>query len=141
MAPGSHVVAYEDGTWVTTSTGPVKLEQGDTLPDDVHPDEVARLANAGILEGLEQEPALVGIGGEDDTPSGDQLPDGSVKDLKVRIGTDAELARAYLEREQEREQPRATFVEHLEQVIAADEERTEPGTPLVDETAGVRPQV
>jgi hypothetical protein len=120
-----YTVAHEPGSWVTTSDGPVFLEQGETLPEGVHPNEVARLANAGVLAELDQEQGLVG----GDTAAGTPLPDGSVDELKVRIGTDAELARAYLEQEQGRDKPRSTFVAHLEQVIADDAERTDPGTP------------
>lgn len=133
MAPGQHTVAYADGTWVTTPAGPVHLEQGDTLPEDVHPDEVARLANAGVLEGLDQVPELVGLGGDDPNPS--PLPGGSVAELKTRIGSDADLAQAYLEQENASEKPRPTFVAHLEQVIADAAERTEPDPSQVDEVA------
>lgn len=129
-------VAHEPGSWVTTPDGPTFVEQGDTLPDDVHPDEVARLANAGVLAELEQEMSLVGLGGVDGEPDVPAvLPDGKVEDLKVRIGTDADLARAYLEQEQGRDKPRTTFVEHLEQVIADDEARTEPAPRPADEDA------
>jgi hypothetical protein len=122
-----HRVAYADGSWVATSDGPAFLEQGETLPEGVHPDEIARLANAGVLEGIDQEQALVG----GDIVAGEPLPAGKVEDLKVRIGTDAELARAYLEQEQASDKPRTSFVAHLEQVIADDAARTYPGTPVV----------
>lgn len=124
-----YTVAHEPGAWVTTEDGPTFVEQGNPLPDEVHPDEVARLANGGVLAELEQEQGLVG-GDAGET----SLPDGKVADLKVRIGTDADLASAYLEQEQGRDEPRSTFVAHLEQVIADAAERTDPGTP----PAGVR---
>lgn len=120
-----YTVAHEPGAWVTTPDGPTFLEQGTTLPEEVHPDEVARLANAGVLAELDQEQGLVG----GDAVAGTPLPDGKVADLKVRIGTDADLARAYLEQEETRDEPRSTFVAHLEQVIADAEHRTDPGTP------------
>lgn len=126
----TYTVAHDSGTWVTTADGPIHLEQGDPLPEGIHPDEVARLANGGVLEGLAQEPELVG----GDVERGQVLPAGKVEDIKTRVGSDVELARAYLEQEQAADKPRATLVEHLEQVIADAEHRTDPGTP----PAGVR---
>jgi len=116
MDPAALTVSYPTGTWVKTTDGPVRLGQGDALPENVHPDEVARLANAGVLAGLDAEPTLMDPALE--------LPDGTVEELKVRIGDDPDLAAAYLEQEQGRDKPRATFVTHLEQVLAdADEDR------------------
>lgn len=126
----TYTVAHDAGTWVSTADGPTFLEQGESLPEGVHPDEVARLANGGVLAELEQEQGLVG----GDAVGGTVLPDGKVEDLKVRIGTDEDLARSYLEQERAREKPRTSFVAHLEQVIADAEHRTDPGTP----PAGVR---
>lgn len=125
-----YTVAHEPGIWVNTPDGAMKLEDGATLPEDIHPDEVARLANGGVLAELDQEQGLVG-GDAGEGP----LPDGKVADLKVRIGTDADLARAYLEREQQRDEPRSTFVAHLEQVIADDDARTEPAPTPAGEDA------
>lgn len=122
-----YTVAHDPGSWVTTSDGPLFLEQGETLPEEgVHPDEIARLANAGVLAEYDQELSLVGLGAGDIPP---ELPDGTVEDLKVRIGTDADLAQAYLDRERAQEKPRGTFVKHLEQVVADAEHQTDPGTP------------
>lgn len=110
------VVAYSDGpTWVTTEDGPVELQHGDTLPDNVHPNEVARLANAGLLEGIALE--------EPGTPASN----GNVDEVKVRVGQDPDLAREALEAEQGRKRPRTGLVDHLEGVIAAAAETTDPG--------------
>lgn len=123
-----HVVAYEDGSWVRTDSGPVRLKQGDPLPDNVHPDEVARLANAGVLEGITQAPEL-----EDEIP--DTLPDGDAEEIKTRVGTDPDLAQAYLDQEGTRSRPRKGLVSHLEEVVAAAEHNTAP-TPHLEGSEG-----
>jgi hypothetical protein len=108
----STAYAVADGVevaWVTTPGGPVRLEQGDPLPEGVHPDEVARLANGGVLADLE----IVNVEAE-------ELPElANLDELKVRVGTDAEVAQRYLDAEQAREGgARKTWVAHLEGVVA-----------------------
>lgn len=94
--------------FVATPTGPVRLGQGDPLPEGVHPDEVARLANGGVLADV--EPANL---------EAEELPEiANLDELKLRVGTDPDDARRFLEAENTRERPRTTWVSHLEGVIA-----------------------
>lgn len=94
--------------WVTTPDGPVRLGQGDPLPEGVHPDEVARLANGGVLADY----AIANV-------EADELPElANLDELKVRVGTDPEVAQRYLDQENTRDRPRTTWVSHLEGVVA-----------------------
>lgn len=95
--------------FVATPTGPVRLGQGDPLPEGVHPNEVARLANGGVLADV--EPANL---------EGDELPEiANLEELKLRVGADPDDARRFLEAENARQAgPRKTWAAHLESVIA-----------------------
>lgn len=99
--------------FVTTADGPVRLGQGDPLPEGVHPDEVARLANGGVLADVEAA-----------NLEAEELPEiANLDELKLRVGTDHEVAQRYLDQENTRDRPRTTWVSHLEGVIAdADED-------------------
>lgn len=121
-----HRVTYEDGAWVGTDDGPVHVAQGKTLPDNALDRDVARLADAGLLEGIDAVPS-----GDDDG-----VVDGTIDEIKVRVGDDPDKARAYLTAEQDRDKPRTRLVEHLESVVGTtgDTGTTGPATPgpLVD---------
>jgi hypothetical protein len=119
-APETYRVATEVA-FVTTEDGEaVRLGEGDTLPENVHPDELARLLNGGVIEGYDAVPSL--LDPDDDTLVVDEeLLAGNIDAIKLRIGTDAVAARAYLDAEQGAAKPRPTLVKHLEEVIAADD--------------------
>jgi hypothetical protein len=126
-APETYAIATEVA-FVTTDDGEVvRLGQGDTLPENVHPDELARLLNGGVLEDYAAAPALLGIdGGEEDqavTLTDEQISAG-VDEIKLRVGTDGAAARAYLDAEQAKSKPRTSLIAHLEEVIAAEDTPT-----------------
>jgi hypothetical protein len=123
-----HQVAYADGAWVATDDGPVHVAQGEPLPDNALEKDVARLADAGLLEGIDAVPA-----GDDDG-----VVAGSIDEIKVRVGDDPDKARAYLETENAAKRPRPTLVAHLESIVGDDtgDGTSGPATPspLIDPT-------
>lgn len=105
-----HVVAYDDGAWVETETGPVHVPAGKPLPDNALERDVARLADAGLLQGVDAVPA----------GDADGVVDGTIDEIKVRVGDDRAKALAYLDAERDRDKPRTRLVEHLESVAGVD---------------------
>lgn len=108
MSGEQYAIATEVA-FVQTEDGVVQLGQGDPLPEGVSADEVARLANGGVLEGLD----VVDV---DET---DRLTPTGISETKVRVGDDPDTARAYLDLETAADKPRPALVKHLEGVIAA----------------------
>lgn len=126
LAEGVEVafVTLEDGEVV-------RLGEGDTLPEGVHVDELARLANGGVIEGYDAATSLLNTPGDEVVVDAEVLA-GNIDAIKLRIGTDGGAARAYLDAELAADKPRPTLVKHLEEVIAADDT---PKTNSADATA------
>lgn len=114
---GYHVAT--EVAFVTLDDGQVaQLEQGDPLPDNVHPDEVARLANGGVLDEFDPATGFVPATADEPIAVDQKVLAGNIDGILVRIGTDADAAEAYLAAEQASDKPRPTLVTRLEEVIA-----------------------
>lgn len=105
--------------FVTLDDGEVtRLEHGDPLPENVHPDEVARLARGGVLEELDQASGFDPETSDEPVVVDQRLLAGNIDRVMVMIGHDADAAEAYLAAELAADKPRPTLITRLEEVIA-----------------------
>lgn len=70
--------------------------------------EVDEAAEAEEAEGTEEEAE------DTEEESGDEVPDGTVDEVKEWVGDDPEKAQKALDAENESDTPRSTLVDHLE---------------------------